>query len=750
MAGRDAKNRRAHLTSAYHELGKQLTSKKLHVVGNYTLKRTIGRGAYGKVRLGMHRLTNAQVAVKQIPKQHVASLTREIHHHRRLHHPNVLQLYEVIQTESYIWMVTELCTTGELYDYLVERGTLSEPEALRIFGQICLGVGYIHEQGIVHRDLKLENILLDADLNVKLSDFGFTRAYEERQWLSTQCGTMAYSAPEMLAGIRYQGPPVDIWSLGVILYALLCGYLPFDDDNEAIMQYKIVKEDVDIPATLSDEARHLLSLLLQKDPAERPSLPTILLHPWFHTSAAAAGSVNFHALLSQSDTPAWESPLAQQLCAAMRDLGMAVGQIRHSVLTNACDASGALWWLLYKQAQRHSSNSTDDMNLSAKEGERVLSPSPSMDGYISPTESTSRRMSNISLTHPPTSEEHRSESRISVIDWEHKVSQSSSSSSDALASLAPIAKTVPWDAGLPMRRISSHKLPQPFLPNALAPCPRTDDLPAIHRGPTIRRSSSILSRISLTDFASQPPTRPSSALGRRLSVSSTGSTISGRCASHDTSTAHVLRTPRRCRKSESNVPAQRILSTPKLHSSLSARLPQAAISCDIQGRPVSLNDKTIAEWQSQLAFHTKTTKSMPASPVLHTSVHRARRSKSPFGFSMPPGTPTEPRQRPRLPKKHEEPMPTTESRRSSDLLWSDDDDWIDEDAPYVGGLGQRASLEEIYPSKSYARRGSPCPPHFLARSRAAPGTVEAAEPTRRLLKSGMYTQVIEEEEDTYD
>ncbi|CBQ69506.1 related to ser/thr protein kinases [Sporisorium reilianum SRZ2] len=274
-------NQKAALASAYQELGKELASSKLKIVGNYTLQRPIGEGTFGKVRLGLHRLTNTRVAIKQIPKAHSASLTREIHHHRRLHHPNVMQLYEVIATEQYIWMVSEICAGGELYDYLVENQVLAEPEARRIFGQLCLAVAYVHSKGIVHRDLKLENILLDERCNVKLGDFGFTREFERNRLMDTFCGTTGYASPEMLAGKRYTGEEVDIWSLGVILYALLCGALPFDDDDEAVMKQKILQGDFEIPDCLSEEAQNLIASILQQDPTKRPSIQAILSHPWF-------------------------------------------------------------------------------------------------------------------------------------------------------------------------------------------------------------------------------------------------------------------------------------------------------------------------------------------------------------------------------------------------------------------------------------------------------------------------------------
>lgn len=197
-----------------------------------------------------------------------ATLTREIHHHRQLHHPHVTQLFEVIATENNIWLVTELCSGGELFDYLAEKGRLSEEETRVFFGQLCLAVAYVHEKGIVHRDLKLENVLLDERCRVKLGDFGFTREFERGVFLETFCGTTGYASPEMLMSQKYLGPgtfagnisllllkfetEVDVWSLGVILYTLLTGTLPFDDDDEILMRAKVIKGDFEDPEWLSD------------------------------------------------------------------------------------------------------------------------------------------------------------------------------------------------------------------------------------------------------------------------------------------------------------------------------------------------------------------------------------------------------------------------------------------------------------------------------------------------------------------
>ncbi|KAG1874936.1 Pkinase-domain-containing protein [Suillus subluteus] len=304
--GSVTQNHKAQLANAYNELGKELSSSKIRVVGNYTLGKVIGEGAYGKVRLGTHRITSTRVAIKQIPKAMSASLTREIHHHRQLHHPNVTQMYEVIATESHIWIVTELCCGGELFDYLAEKGRLSERESSIIFGQLALAVAYLHEKGIVHRDLKLENVLLDERCRVKLGDFGFTREYDRGVYMETFCGTTGYAAPEMLQGKRYLGPEVDVWSMGVILYCLLTGTLPFDDDDEAVMKEKVIKGQYEDPEWLSTDARDLIRSILEVDPAKRLTIPQILASPWFTSTPSAP--ISDQVLLGVNCVPPSPSP----------------------------------------------------------------------------------------------------------------------------------------------------------------------------------------------------------------------------------------------------------------------------------------------------------------------------------------------------------------------------------------------------------------------------------------------------------
>jgi 5'-AMP-activated protein kinase catalytic alpha subunit len=206
---------------------------------------------------------------------------REIKILRLFMHPHIIRLYEVIEAPADIYVVMEYVKSGELFDYIVEKGRLQEEEARRFFQQIISGVQYCHRNMVVHRDLKPENLLLDNNCDVKIADFGLSNVMRDGHFLKTSCGSPNYAAPEVISGKLYAGPEVDVWSCGVILYALLCGTLPFDDENIPNLFKKIKGGIYTLPSHLSGPARDLIPRMLVVDPMKRITIREIREHPWF-------------------------------------------------------------------------------------------------------------------------------------------------------------------------------------------------------------------------------------------------------------------------------------------------------------------------------------------------------------------------------------------------------------------------------------------------------------------------------------
>ena len=195
-----------------------------------------------------------------------------------IRHPNIIQLYEIIETPKQLYLIMEYASGGELFDYIVASTRVKEIEACGIFQQIMAGVEYITTLNIVHRDLKPENLLFDHKKQVKIVDFGLSNTYKTGQTLKTACGSPCYAAPEMISGKRYQGSQVDIWSCGVILFALICGYLPFEDSNTTMLYKKITNGEYRCPKFISEEAKDLLSRILKTNPEERYTIDQIKSH----------------------------------------------------------------------------------------------------------------------------------------------------------------------------------------------------------------------------------------------------------------------------------------------------------------------------------------------------------------------------------------------------------------------------------------------------------------------------------------
>ncbi|XP_029973614.1 MAP/microtubule affinity-regulating kinase 3a isoform X15 [Salarias fasciatus] len=246
-------------------------------VGNYRLLKTIGKGNFAKVKLARHILTGREVAIKIIDKTQLnpnslQKLLREVRIMKILNHPNIVKLFEVIETDRTLYLVMEYASGGEVFDYLVAHGRMKEKEARAKFRQIVSAVQYCHQKHIVHRDLKAENLLLDADMNIKIADFGFSNEFTLGNKLDTFCGSPPYAAPELFQGKKYDGPEVDVWSLGVILYTLVSGSLPFDGQNLKELRERVLRGKYRIPFYMSTDCENLLKRFLVLNPAKRGTL----------------------------------------------------------------------------------------------------------------------------------------------------------------------------------------------------------------------------------------------------------------------------------------------------------------------------------------------------------------------------------------------------------------------------------------------------------------------------------------------
>ncbi|CAD8081073.1 unnamed protein product [Paramecium sonneborni] len=262
-------------------------SDKQRQIGDYLLVKTLGLGTFGLVKLAIHSITQEKVAIKILEKSKIIDVadvervSREIHILKLIRHKHVIQLYEIIETKKYIFLVMEFCDGGELFDYIVKHQKLSEIEACKFIQELISGIEYIHKLNIVHRDLKPENLLLDYQKSLKIVDFGLSNTYKQGEQLKTACGSPCYAAPEMIQGNKYNSLLVDIWSCGVILFASICGYLPFEDVNTSALYKKILNGEYQIPNFVSPEGTSFLKGILNINPEKRFNLEQIKCHPWF-------------------------------------------------------------------------------------------------------------------------------------------------------------------------------------------------------------------------------------------------------------------------------------------------------------------------------------------------------------------------------------------------------------------------------------------------------------------------------------
>ncbi|CAN2387810.1 Serine threonine-protein kinase SIK1 [Pristimantis euphronides] len=317
-------------------------------VGFYDIEGTLGKGNFAVVKLARHRVTNTQVAIKIIDKTrldraNLEKIYREVQIMKRLRHPHIIRLYQVMETKDMIYLVTEYAKKGELFDYLTVRGRLSEEEARTKFLQILSAVEYCHSQNIVHRDLKTENLLLCENMDIKLADFGFGNFYMEGRPLNTWCGSPPYAAPEVFQGKEYEGPLLDVWSLGVVLYVLLCGSFPFDGPNLPTLRQRVLDGRFRIPYYMSQDCEALLRRMLVVDPGKRLTIAQIRQQRWFQSVAPQQQPV------LHNDLPALE-PCVQVL-AIMQSLGIDRERTLQALQNDTYDHYAAIYYLLVERLQ---------------------------------------------------------------------------------------------------------------------------------------------------------------------------------------------------------------------------------------------------------------------------------------------------------------------------------------------------------------------------------------------------------------
>ena len=260
-------------------------------ISNYEFKKDIGEGNFGKVKLGIFKPTGEEFAIKVLNKEKIRKkmknlALRENEIITKLNHINIVLVYCIIDTKEDYYIIMEYCKLGELFDYIVKYKRLGEDESSNFFYQLINGVDYIHSQGIAHRDLKPENLLLTEDKILKIIDFGLSHEFEEEEFLKTKCGSPSYAAPEIISKPNYNGFKIDIWCCGIILYAMLCGYLPFDGDDDAEnnnvkLFQNILECEPELPDFLSDISKDLIMSILNPDPEKRITIEEIKQHPFY-------------------------------------------------------------------------------------------------------------------------------------------------------------------------------------------------------------------------------------------------------------------------------------------------------------------------------------------------------------------------------------------------------------------------------------------------------------------------------------
>ncbi|KAM9812318.1 serine/threonine-protein kinase SIK3 homolog isoform X4 [Syngnathus typhle] len=327
-------------------------------VGHYEIERTIGKGNFAVVKLATHIITKAKVAIKivdktQLDDENLKKIFREVQIMKLLKHPHIIRLYQVMETERMIYLVTEYASGGEIFDHLVAHGRMAEKDARKKFKQIVAAVHFCHCRNIVHRDLKAENLLLDHNLNIKIADFGFSNLFSRGQLLKTWCGSPPYAAPELFEGKEYDGPKVDIWSLGVVLYVLVCGALPFDGSTLQNLRARVLSGKFRIPFFMSTDCEYLIRHMLVLEPSRRLTMEQICKNKWMRQGDP---DPEFERLIAECELVKTEREtelINEQVLIAMSEMGLDRERTIQSLQTDAYDHYSAIYSLLSDRLKKH-------------------------------------------------------------------------------------------------------------------------------------------------------------------------------------------------------------------------------------------------------------------------------------------------------------------------------------------------------------------------------------------------------------
>lgn len=337
-------------------------------VGFYDIEETIGKGNFAVVKMARHRITKSRVAVKIIDKSrldeaNLKKVYREVQIMKLLRHPNVLKLYQVMETRNMLYIVTEYATKGEMFAYIDKCGKLSEADARRFFWQIISATEYCHNRRVVHRDLKTENLLLDDNLNVKIADFGFSNYTNENELLKTWCGSPPYAAPEIFEGKEYEGPAIDIWSLGVVLYVLVSAALPFDGETVHEVRDRVLEGRFRVPYYMSSELEDLIRKILVKNPSQRYTINQIKGHPWMQKEP---GVYINDKNTEEAVQNCFNGELNHQVLHLMQSLSIDISKTKKSVQQNAYDHHSAIYYLLSERLKQHRTSYPEKTHVSTR------------------------------------------------------------------------------------------------------------------------------------------------------------------------------------------------------------------------------------------------------------------------------------------------------------------------------------------------------------------------------------------------